>query len=869
MKNRSEKTCSICKKSSVQDATVSLPFPCTDSDADLDGRPAGANRTAYLQTLEECPHCGYAAPDISQAPAGLEEVIAGDAYRALLAAGPKSRMQRAGFLYEYSKKYPEAAKQYLHLAWMCDDAGEEEEACRFRGRAIDALLASVDQLPDPAADNLIVVLADLFRRCGEFETAGDLCDNAAVADDSQFRRILIYERLCAECGDAACHTVREADAFYEQGKGIHCDLPEMILRVDGMVYAAGANAHGRGWSWNPEERKLTLSGYQGSAIEVAGDLTLVLEDDTENAVSGGHDACLRVQEGDLLISGRGGLLLFGADTGIRVESGALTIACSSLTVSETKTGIRANGQILIKDNALVSADAAQTGLCSTTGGLHVLGGVLTVHATQYGVYLADSSSIEGGMVQADCVWGPAVRVRHGMLRMSGGGLRIAGRDTGVQIDEGGLLISGGVMEVSAETGVRVSGSLEMHGGILFADGSETGCVTGGDFRLHDGEMKFFGSTALQVDGSFRMHMGSFTATGDAFGVVLDGVCTISGGQFHAAGQTGVKVRNTCVWDGGIISVSGVQAGIQIAGKCTISRNSVSVYAEEGVAMRVCRGDLLFSPDGSGCRFSASGKEGGLFVDAGNMEIVSGSCEMSGRTAVMVGGNFRVTTGRQIFSGQEKGLVVAGDVSLSHGITEVTGEEGCVIQGSAVVDRMILQVTGEQTGIRVRQDISFVSSALTLKGGKEGVCSESGSIVFDGGAVSIVCLMTEPEGRSCGVAARKGDVVIRQGIVRVSGESCSVEAGPESGRVAVSGGLVRLTSPVCGVAARILDVSGGLVTMYGKRQGAVVMPEGGEICLGDRAVVSAGKSERLITAPVYSPGMRYLQVRFEKGTGATR
>lgn len=246
MNNMPEKTCSVCKKSSVQDATVSLPFPCTDSDADLDGRQAGANRTAYLQTLEECPHCGYAAADISQAPAGLEEVIAGDTYRALLAAGPLSRMQRAGFLYEFSKTYLEAAKQYLHLAWMSDDVGEEEEARLSRGRAIDALLASVDQLSDQTTDDLIVVLAVLFRRCGEFETAVDLCDNAAVSDDSQFRRILIYERLCAECGDAACHTVREADAFYEQGKGIHCDLPEVILRVDGMVYATEADAHGRG-----------------------------------------------------------------------------------------------------------------------------------------------------------------------------------------------------------------------------------------------------------------------------------------------------------------------------------------------------------------------------------------------------------------------------------------------------------------------------------------------------------------------------------------------------------------------------------------------------------------------------------------------
>lgn len=74
-------------------------------------------------------------------------------------------------------------------------------------------------------------------------------------------------------------------------------------------------------------------------------------DDTENAVSGGHDACLWVREGVLLISGRGGMLLSGADTDIRVESESLTISCNS-TVSEAETGIQAKGQILIKDNTV-------------------------------------------------------------------------------------------------------------------------------------------------------------------------------------------------------------------------------------------------------------------------------------------------------------------------------------------------------------------------------------------------------------------------------------------------------------------------------------------------------------------------------------
>lgn len=87
---------------------------------------------------------------------------------------------------------------------------------------------------------------------------------------------------------------------------------------------------------------------------------------------------------------------------------------------------------------------------------------------------------------------------------------------------------------------------------------------------------------------------------------------------------------------------------------------------------------------------------------------------------------------------------------------------------------------------------------------------------------------------------------------------------------VWGPAVRVEHGMLRMSGRVA-VSGGLVTVYGKRQGAVVMSEGGEICLGDRVVVSAGKSDRLVTASVYSPGRRYLQVRFEKGTGtgATR
>ena len=52
---------------------------------DLDLRPGEPVRSTMARWLEACPHCGYAAPDITEShPAGAEAVAAAP-YRALIA----------------------------------------------------------------------------------------------------------------------------------------------------------------------------------------------------------------------------------------------------------------------------------------------------------------------------------------------------------------------------------------------------------------------------------------------------------------------------------------------------------------------------------------------------------------------------------------------------------------------------------------------------------------------------------------------------------------------------------------------------------------------------------------------------------------
>ena len=859
----SEKICAVCQKRSVQSGVARSVFPYPEGETDLDGRPLGAERKSFLHSLEECPYCGYAARDISSPADNAVPDTASAEYRALCADTPASRIQRAAFLLERGGNFLPAAEQYLHLAWLHDDTGSAEEARRWRGRAIAQILAGTEDPYECRDGGLVLLLTDLLRRSGEFEMAADLGENAAVAGEPDFGPALRYECWCADHQDAACHTGREAEEFSMPEEEATGGLPGSFFRLDGMVFAADVDAHGRGWLWDPGERVLTLGGYHGSEIEISGDVKIVLEDNIENVISGSHGACLCVREGNLTISGRGDLLLSGADAGVAAENGNLTIACSSLTISGAALGISAGGQIRMENNAMVNVDVSGTGLRSETGGLYVQNGLLTIRAEERGVDLAESSLIEGGMVQIDCVRGTALQVRHGTFTMRDGGVRVAGSSAGVLVADGQLLISGGVLETSAETAVQVTGALEVYSGILYADGSEGGVCVEGNVGLHGGELKFFGSAALRVSGELQMSMGNLTAEGDETGAKVAGLCTITGGQFQATGRIGLSICEGCVWTGGIVSVSGVTAGIHIEGRGEVSHCAVTAYAEEGAAITVCGGDLVLGMDGSGNRIVAAGKTGGLLVKDGRLEVLSGSYEISGRTAVRAGGSFRAEAGRLVFSGIETGLEAEGDVYVGRAILEVSGEEACVIRGKAVLEGVILQATGERYGLRVRKDVSLLYPVVTVTGSVCGIISEEGSVLADGGSVSVSCSRrrTEEKERSCGVCTKKGNVLIRQGIVRISGDSCAVEVCSSSKRLGVSGGMVRLMSPGCGASVPVLDVSGGLCTVYGKREGAVV--SGGKIVLGDHAVVSGGRSERAATSSAYVPGMRYLQVRFEK------
>ena len=162
-----EKRCGVCGHESRQ-----APFrpPVPEQAPDLDLRPGEPVRSTMARWLQACPHCGYAAPDISEAhPAGAEAVAAAP-YRALIADTSHPVLARRflawAHVLEETGALHAAAEATLHAAWVADDLNRDDLARQWRREAV-ALWRS-----GPALDaEQSVRVIDALRRAGDFAEA--------------------------------------------------------------------------------------------------------------------------------------------------------------------------------------------------------------------------------------------------------------------------------------------------------------------------------------------------------------------------------------------------------------------------------------------------------------------------------------------------------------------------------------------------------------------------------------------------------------------------------------------------------------------------------------------------------------------------
>ncbi|WP_353210180.1 hypothetical protein [Rhodovarius sp.] len=202
-----EVTCAVCGSESRQ---VMFRAGAPEQAPDLDLRPGEPLRSTMGHWLQQCPRCGYAAPDISQARPSAARVVGAAPFRSLVsevAHPPLSRRFLAwAHVLEETGAMHEAAEAMLQAAWTADDLNRQDLARNWRLEAV-ALWRSG---PGLDAEQQVRVV-DALRRAEAWDGAADAI--AAMLRDQPpeaVRQVLALESRLVESSDARRHTVASA-----------------------------------------------------------------------------------------------------------------------------------------------------------------------------------------------------------------------------------------------------------------------------------------------------------------------------------------------------------------------------------------------------------------------------------------------------------------------------------------------------------------------------------------------------------------------------------------------------------------------------------------------------------------------------------
>jgi hypothetical protein len=253
--------CRLCGRESQQ--AVLLSSNTYGGPPDLDGRPTEMLRQTMGAWVRRCPACGYCAMHLSHdheydlpvAPmAGHDGVwvapeepppdsparTTSEERHALLLSIVRSERYTAQL---HDRGLPELANSFLctslidqaegrqvdatfaalHAAWTCDDASLPEQARSCRLRATELILSDSrgSQSFGIRLRSRPALLADLFRRCGDFDSASATCREALAADPEVFlRNVLGFQIQLIDRHDTAAHSLGEAILSSPEAWGI-------------------------------------------------------------------------------------------------------------------------------------------------------------------------------------------------------------------------------------------------------------------------------------------------------------------------------------------------------------------------------------------------------------------------------------------------------------------------------------------------------------------------------------------------------------------------------------------------------------------------------------------------------------------------
>lgn len=221
--------CGVCGAESRQPAFRAGP---PEQAPDLDLRPGPPLRGSMARWLQQCPHCGYAAPDICQAHPAAAQAVGAANFRALLNDASHPPLARRflawALVLEETGALHAAAEATLQAAWVADDLAKPDLARLWRLEAV-ALWRS-----GPALDSEQQVrVVDALRRAEAWDdataTARGLLDQGQPESVAQ---VLALELRLIEAGDTRRHSV--ASALPPPARRPHVSHQSSVKRGEGL-----------------------------------------------------------------------------------------------------------------------------------------------------------------------------------------------------------------------------------------------------------------------------------------------------------------------------------------------------------------------------------------------------------------------------------------------------------------------------------------------------------------------------------------------------------------------------------------------------------------------------------------------------------
>jgi hypothetical protein len=184
---------------------------------DLDTRPPQMIRSTLKFQIRRCTMCGYCAPDLADASTQVFEIVKMDFYQTQLFHPEFSVLVNNFLCHSIIQRalgaLDEAGWSSVRAAWVCDDEQVPHAARQCRAQAIRLFQlcqrTGVSFASDPGVEE--AVLADLYRRIGQFEQVHPLCQQGIAKNPSDtIYQMLNFQIALAKQQDPVCHVIAEA-----------------------------------------------------------------------------------------------------------------------------------------------------------------------------------------------------------------------------------------------------------------------------------------------------------------------------------------------------------------------------------------------------------------------------------------------------------------------------------------------------------------------------------------------------------------------------------------------------------------------------------------------------------------------------------